>query len=114
MTTVHPLASRRFDWRLRWRDDYYEHVDMSVIHGAWWRDAANSRKALVAVNLTDERQTAVVRPPEGFSHVASVVPVKGQVDTPSCERVSDGISCHLPPRSVGIFVFPRIEPKRNN
>lgn len=112
MVPVRPLERRTFDWRLHWRGDYYEHADLPVVQGAWWRDVADARKALVAVNLTDDPQTTVVRPPEGFSQTAIVLPVKGQADVPSCTLASDGVACRLPPRAAGIFVFSRNKQKR--
>ena len=104
LNPVKPLERRTFDWRMRWRGDYYEHADLPVVQGTWWRDAAGRRKALVAVNLTDERQSAVVVPPEGFVGLPTVLPVKGQTVSPSCSQGEDGIICTLPPRSVGLFL----------
>ena len=107
MKPVRPLERRTFDWRMHWRGDYYEHANLPAIHGAWWRDAVGARKALVAVNLTAEPQSAVVRCPDGFSASATVTPVKGQAASPSCESTAEGVVCRLPPRAVGIFVFSR-------
>ena len=108
---VKPIERRTFDWRMHWRGDYYEHADLPVVFGAWWRDASDRRKALVAVNLTDESQSAVAHPPVGCSSAAAVTPVKGQSASPSCESTAEGVVCRLPPRTVGIFVFSRNETK---
>ena len=104
---VKPIERRTFDWRMHWRGDYYEHADLPVVFGAWWRDVSDRRKALVAVNLTDDVQTALVAPPEGFAAMPEVLSVKGQSASPSCESTAEGITCRMPPRTVGIFVFSR-------
>jgi hypothetical protein len=107
LVPVRPLERRMFDWRMRWRGDYNEHAELPVIQGTWWRDAAGRRKALVAVNLTDDPQTVLVAPPEGFSTLPAVLAIKGQNVSPSCLRREGDVNCTLPPRTVGVFVFRR-------
>jgi hypothetical protein len=97
-----PVAKRAFDWKMRWRGEYHEKGEMSVLPGTWWLNADKTEKALLLVNMTDSVQTARLAAPAGFGKIA-----KRDFQNAAIVRSGGEYTVKVPPRQVAIFVFAK-------